>query len=1310
MTLSKSSLCLGRVALLASLAPACFTGCADSSHDGVGDDDQARNGDLPDPEPVQPGIPLPSHPDSDQDGIDDGREALLGTDSLERDSDGDGAADGVDPLPLDQGVHDHPFALYLRSGATVPPLGLHPQLQGAPQSVVVVQLGDGEVHSEQLLAELEADHGASLLTYLPRAAFLARVDPGALGELADDQRVRSVFPWRDHDRVNPQLWSEGVPLAAIDSEGATFVSLVMAHDRGPAEIENHLLSLGALEVEATQTPGIVSARMPVGGLGSLAIDPEVFYMELAYEERADTGLVSRTNANVDDPSNNPLMSETGAGVATAFFEIWYADRTHAELSGDVTHNSVQPLGDHATATASLVTGTGAGSGGAGTGIAPDATVHSYANNYITTGALESRYTDAVVNHGVSIINNSWGGSRPNGQYSVFSTAVDRMIHDGGAGGPLTVTWATGNARSGSVPGCFGPQPGPNCERVDGTGEWDCVSSSASSKSTLSVGSTDMFGADSCFSNHGPTDDGRIKPEVAALGENTTVADRGSGGLVSTFSGTSAAAPNVAGVAALMTEAFANEGLSAPQPATLRGLLMHSATDLPNNGTAPTGPVQDGPSFRSGFGRVDALAARTYVADHATDDLITESSFTGIGQFDEIEFVVQPYQVGGPGFRATLTWDDLEAFVGGIKTLQHDLDLRVVSPSGHVYFPWKLDPTNPANNPVCVIDSGGSFGPVELGPCTELASLGAGLTTKDDTNVVEQVFVPTATEAGVWTVRVDVTRVVARSASATPNVPFSLLLPFDQRIHCGDELPGDARMFEDLECDSSSGVSLGASNMEFDCQGHTLSGTGVGRGVDIDTKTDVTVRNCTIDDFDYGLYSTSSSANTFIDNTLRNSQVNLVMVDTDTSAVKYNWIENADGRGVYVGGGVDDEFIGNKLWNNGPSTATSGGAIAFGGEAVVEAHHFVANLISGGFGGVQVASGVDDIELLGNNICRTGGVGVDYLGTNGALFSNVVCQSTGLDVTVRWSSWNATSTDNACDTTDAWLDAGAVSGCTHTCMDCMAAASLGPSVDVDPDGWDWWPLDDSILDVLIGVDLLAPTQSVTGDLPIGPAINIDILRQGTSGRIAINHLLDAQALLGLRRSSLSLQRFDPAQQLFVPIPGSGPLVNEGGVSALVDEPGLYRVFASDCDLWLDQALAPQQSQAWAQVQPGDVVCLNPALSYDDVALHIQVPDVTLDCQGASLSGPGTCVELDGSAQSQVLGCQLEACAMGIAALASPGAQLVGNHIEGGQGLLVQTSPGAEVRFNALCEGAAFDVDPAAVVEQNSCAQGCELSCG
>lgn len=96
---------------------------------------------------------------------------------------------------------------------------------------------------------------------------------------------------------------------------------------------------------------------------------------------------------------------------------------------------------------------------------------------------------------------------------------------------------------------------------------------------ISVGAVDWRGdALKDYSSNGPTDDGRLKPDLVASTNTRVAGPRGPRAV----GGTSNAAPNAAGAAAVLLGRFRARGLS-PTAADIRALLMRDAIDLGDPG-------------------------------------------------------------------------------------------------------------------------------------------------------------------------------------------------------------------------------------------------------------------------------------------------------------------------------------------------------------------------------------------------------------------------------------------------------------------------------------------------------------------------------------------------------------------------------------------------------------------------------------------------------------------------------------------------------------------------------------------------------
>lgn len=91
---------------------------------------------------------------------------------------------------------------------------------------------------------------------------------------------------------------------------------------------------------------------------------------------------------------------------------------------------------------------------------------------------------------------------------------------------------------------------------EGARGWRYVSPPADAADVLAVGAVSSGGDRVSFSSFGPTADGRVKPDVSALGLQTVVVD--AGGNVTRSNGTSFSAPLIAGLTAGVWQAFPDE--------------------------------------------------------------------------------------------------------------------------------------------------------------------------------------------------------------------------------------------------------------------------------------------------------------------------------------------------------------------------------------------------------------------------------------------------------------------------------------------------------------------------------------------------------------------------------------------------------------------------------------------------------------------------------------------------------------------------------------------------------------------------------
>ena len=193
------------------------------------------------------------------------------------------------------------------------------------------------------------------------------------------------------------------------------------------------------------------------------------------------------------------------------------------------------------------------------------------------------------------------------------------------------------------------------------------------------------------SSNGPTDDLRIKPDISAVGTNVNSTFISSDTSVASLSGTSMAAPSVTGTLLLIQEHYENLNGHFMRAATLKGLALHTATDI----------GAEGPDVTSGWGALDANKAAQTITDKVDRKAIIDELELNQGEFIEIEIETN---CDADELLASISWTDLPGTSDlGIvnnpeKKLVNDLDIKVLKDTGsHMILnsPWKL--TSPTTN-------------------------------------------------------------------------------------------------------------------------------------------------------------------------------------------------------------------------------------------------------------------------------------------------------------------------------------------------------------------------------------------------------------------------------------------------------------------------------------------------------------------------------------------------------------------------------------------------------------------------------------
>lgn len=414
---------------------------------------------------------------------------------------------------------------------------------------------------------------------------------------------------------------------------------------------------------------IVQEDSSIWELQGVTDDGQPIYFSTLNEGAARTTRTDRLY-----PDGDLGLNLTGEGMMVGLWEINAARATHELFEGRLVQIDASGWGNHANHVAGTIIG-GDGVQFGAQGMAYEANIRSRtANNDESEMAIEASNGMLISNHSYGIPATSVSGWY-RGKYDGNARDIDAVMYN--APYYLAVL-AAGNDRN---------------DGINSTG-YDILTDKACNKNGMTVAAVNQViiynGPQnvgmSSFSSWGPTDDGRIKPDISAKGVNTRSASAESNTDYYTASGTSMAAPNVAGTLILLQQHYFNVNEEFMLSSTVRGLSCHTALAAGEN---------DGPDYEFGWGLLNAEAAAEAISDNGGRSLISEITLN-----DGESYTIQLYGSEAEQFQASITWTDPQGTVGPNITndrtpvLVNDLDLRVLRDT-NTYLPWILDVENPS---------------------------------------------------------------------------------------------------------------------------------------------------------------------------------------------------------------------------------------------------------------------------------------------------------------------------------------------------------------------------------------------------------------------------------------------------------------------------------------------------------------------------------------------------------------------------------------------------------------------------------------
>lgn len=545
--------------------------------------------------------------------------------------------------------------------------------------------------------------GGELFDYVPNNAFIVRMNGSTVSTVSKLEQVRWIGEYFPEYKIDPALQEKMEENVSME----LMISLFEPVNEGniKEKVTEEIISLGGAILDGSGNDRI-HLKIESSEIPALSIIKDVKWIEgyeplIVFNDVA-RGIINATyvNENYNLTGNGQILAiadtglDTGVNNASMNPDLYGRILDIQFIGGD----GPQDRNGHGTHVTGSAVGNGSLSDGQYKGVAPEAQLVfqsiGYENGTVVVPANLSVLFEDAYELGARIHSNSWGGFG-NGSYMTSSKDVDQFMwtHP-----DMLIVFAAGNSGTDSD--------------HDGIIDNDSISYPGTAKNCLTVGASennrdqilhtwgDIWYSDypvapitndyiandpkgvAAFSGRGPTDDGRIKPDIVAPGTfiistRSSVSDTVGWGAVNEdyiyMGGTSMATPIAAGSLALIRQNYLDNLNVTPSAALLKATVINGASDMQPGQYGNDVTAQ--PDYNQGWGLVN-LREALYPASGSIHFADNVELSTG----DAVE---KNYYVSSSSrpLKITLVWTDHYGTELAQKELVNDLTLLVVQPDG-----------------------------------------------------------------------------------------------------------------------------------------------------------------------------------------------------------------------------------------------------------------------------------------------------------------------------------------------------------------------------------------------------------------------------------------------------------------------------------------------------------------------------------------------------------------------------------------------------------------------------------------------------
>ncbi len=519
------------------------------------------------------------------------------------------------------------------------------------QHIVLLQFTD--IPNEATINLLNQNN-VQLLEYIPRYAYIASVPTTITSTTLTTAGVKNILEINPQLKLSRNLAADNYPDHAIDGSKINVVALPYRTISSDA-LQQVILQAGYTTLpNATSRTGF-SVRLGINEITALASLAEVMYIEAIEAPPIPDGLLGRTSHRA-----NLLSAAPGTGYDGTDVVMGIADDgglSHIDFTGRLTDLTASEGGTHGD----MVSGIACGAGNLDPtklGMATGAYLYMYdIGSYPHVVNALSNYT----NLGTVVTSTSYSQGC-GGVYDSSSEALDADVY---TQNELLHVFSAGNSASSNCSSIYGSITDPN-----GYFYGNITGGRKAAKSSIATANLEFDDDRTLSSSRGPCEDGRIKPDISAHGtaQQTTAPNNSyqSGG------GTSAASPGIAGVSAMLYQAYKeNNGGVEPPSSLIKSILLNTADDL----------GRSGPDYEFGWGRVNANRAvnvitnNTYINDNISQGGMNTHTITVPSNVAQVKIMTY--------------WLDPAGTPSAGLALVNDIDMQVSTPGGATLNPWIL---------------------------------------------------------------------------------------------------------------------------------------------------------------------------------------------------------------------------------------------------------------------------------------------------------------------------------------------------------------------------------------------------------------------------------------------------------------------------------------------------------------------------------------------------------------------------------------------------------------------------------------------